>query len=32
VSALLMLVAFAFICQAAANALPRGDGLREYRQ
>ena len=31
-SALLMLLGFVFICQAAANALPSGDGLREYRQ
>jgi hypothetical protein len=31
-AALLMLLAFAFVCQAAANALPSGDGLREYRQ
>jgi hypothetical protein len=32
VSALLMLVVFVCVCQAAAEALPKGDGLREYRQ
>jgi hypothetical protein len=31
-SALLMLAVFVTICQAAAEALPNGDGLREYRQ
>jgi hypothetical protein len=31
-SALLVLVVFVFVCQAAAEALPDGDGLREYRQ
>lgn len=31
-SALLMLVVFACVCKAAAEALPNGDGLREYRQ
>jgi hypothetical protein len=31
-SALLMLAVFVFVCQAAAEALPKGDGLREYRQ
>jgi hypothetical protein len=31
-SALLMLLVFAFVCQAAAEALPNGDGLREHRQ
>jgi hypothetical protein len=32
VSALLMLLVFTFVCQAAAAALPSGDGLREHRQ
>ena len=32
VSALLMLLVFGLVCQAAAEALPKGDGLREYRQ
>jgi hypothetical protein len=32
VSALMMLFVFGFVCQAAAEALPKGDGLREYRQ
>jgi hypothetical protein len=32
VSALLMLVVFACVCQAAAEALPNGDGLRQHRQ
>ena len=31
-SALLMLLVFAFVCQAGATALPSGDGLREHRQ
>ena len=31
-SAVLMLAVFAAICQAAAEALPNGDGLREHRQ
>ena len=31
-SALLMLAVFTLVCQAAAEALPRGDGLREHRQ
>jgi hypothetical protein len=31
-SALFTLVAFVSVCQAAAEALPRGDGLREHRQ
>jgi hypothetical protein len=31
-AALLMVVAFAFVCQACAEALPNGDGLREHRQ
>jgi len=31
-SALLMLLVFLFVCQAAAEALPNGDGLREHRQ
>jgi hypothetical protein len=30
--ALLILGAFALACQAAAEALPSGDGLREWRQ
>jgi hypothetical protein len=29
---LLMLVVFALVCGAAAEALPNGDGLREHRQ
>jgi hypothetical protein len=29
---LLMLVVFALVCQAAAETLPNGDGLREHRQ
>ncbi len=32
VAALLMLVVFACVCQAAVEALPNGDGLREHRQ
>lgn len=32
VAALLMVAAFAFVCQAGAEALPDGDGLREHRQ
>jgi len=32
VSALLMLVVFGCVCQAAAEALPNGDGLRQHRQ
>jgi hypothetical protein len=28
----LMLVAFGCVCQAAAEALPNGDGLRHHRQ
>jgi hypothetical protein len=31
-SAVFTLVAFVSVCQAAAEALPNGDGLREYRQ
>ena len=31
-AALLALLVFVFVCQAAAEALPKGDGLREYRQ
>jgi hypothetical protein len=31
-SALLVIVVFTLVCQAAAEALPSGDGLREYRQ
>jgi hypothetical protein len=31
-SAVLMLIVFACVCQAAAEALPTGAGLREYRQ
>jgi hypothetical protein len=31
-AAVLMLAVFACVCQAAAEALPSGDGLREYRQ
>jgi hypothetical protein len=31
-SAVLMLIVFVFVCQAAAEALPKGDGLREHRQ
>jgi hypothetical protein len=30
--ALLVLVVFALVCRAALEALPDGDGLREYRQ
>jgi hypothetical protein len=32
VSAVLTLTVFVCVCQAGAEALPRGDGLREYRQ
>jgi len=32
VSALLTLTAFVCVCQAGAEALPNGDGLREHRQ
>jgi len=28
----LMIVVFACVCQAVAEALPNGDGLRQYRQ
>jgi hypothetical protein len=31
-SALLTIVVFGFVCQAASEALPAGDGLREHRQ
>jgi len=31
-AALLMVTAFALVCQAGAEALPNGDGLREHRQ
>jgi hypothetical protein len=31
-SALLTVAVFVLVCQAAAEALPKGDGLREYRQ
>jgi hypothetical protein len=31
-AAVLMLIVFACVCQAAAEALPNGDGLRQYRQ
>ena len=31
-AALLTILAFVFVCQAGAAALPKGDGLREYRQ
>jgi hypothetical protein len=31
-AALLVIAVFALVCQAAAEALPKGDGLREYRQ
>jgi hypothetical protein len=30
--ALLAFIAFAFACRAAVEALPDGDGMREYRQ
>ena len=30
--ALLVFVVFALVCRAALEALPDGDGLREYRQ
>jgi hypothetical protein len=32
VEALLVFVVFALVCRAALEALPNGDGLREYRQ
>ncbi len=32
VEALLVFVVFALVCRAALDALPNGDGLREYRQ
>jgi hypothetical protein len=32
VEMLLVLIAFVLCCQAAAELLPRGDGLREWRQ
>jgi hypothetical protein len=32
VAAVLMMIVFGFVCQAAAEALPKGDGLRQYRQ
>lgn len=32
VEMLLVVIAFAFVCLAAEAALPRGDGLREWRQ
>ena len=31
-AALLTMVIFALVCQAAGEALPHGDGLREHRQ
>jgi hypothetical protein len=31
-AALLTMAVFVLVCQAAAEAIPRGDGLREYRQ
>jgi hypothetical protein len=31
-AALLLFAVFVLVCQAAAEALPKGDGLREYRQ
>jgi len=31
-AAVLVMVAFACVCQAAAEALPNGDGLRQHRQ
>jgi hypothetical protein len=32
VQALLVLLIFVFCCQAGAEMLPRGDGMREWRQ
>jgi hypothetical protein len=32
VEMLLVFVVFALVCRAALEALPNGDGLREYRQ
>jgi hypothetical protein len=32
VEALLVFVVFGLVCRAAVEALPNGDGLREYRQ
>jgi hypothetical protein len=32
VEALLVFVVFGLVCRAALDALPNGDGLREYRQ
>jgi hypothetical protein len=32
VEALLVFVVFALVCRAALEALPSGDGLKEYRQ
>ena len=32
VEALLVFVVFVLVCRAALDALPDGDGLREYRQ
>lgn len=32
VEALLVFIAFGLVCRAAVEALPDGDGLREYRQ
>jgi hypothetical protein len=32
VEALLVFLVFAVVCRAALDALPDGDGLREYRQ
>jgi hypothetical protein len=32
VEALLVFVVFGLVCRAATEALPDGDGLREYRQ
>jgi hypothetical protein len=32
VEALLVFVVFGLVCRAAVEALPDGDGLREYRQ
>jgi hypothetical protein len=32
IEALLVFVVFGLVCRAAVEALPSGDGLREYRQ
>jgi hypothetical protein len=32
IEAIFMIIVFGLVCRAAEEALPKGDGLREYRQ